>query len=131
MAETIEKRNGVMVWTWKNIQNDINRTGLAQVEMDSMSVLRNKVCGKTVTGMDFSITWIHQVILILSMPEENDGLVQALCRVLECAKPTCRYNLADEDVGSDVTFEWHGTMVGEDLLQMHFRDKHITNLQIL
>lgn len=130
MSETLKSLDCKMVWPWYNVQDDLNKTNLVDVVIDPMSVTTNGNNGVTGNGMKFSITWIHDTLLMVSFPVEDDALIKAFTTVLEYG-PTYKYIHTESGL---ITFEWHGPKIGKDFVEALETDRKngdITDLKKL
>ena len=86
MPETIQ--NGK--WHWYNVMHDLKEQGgLKDVVVDPLSVTAHG-CGGTLNGNKFSITWVKDKFLLVSMERHSDKLIKAFAAVLGY-QPFCRY----------------------------------------
>jgi hypothetical protein len=104
MAETIEcKLGSLSKWHWYNVMSDLrNQGGLRGVTINPLSVSQHGCGGKTGSGTKFSITWVPDAFLLVSVSQEEQSLIEAFAKVVEY-RPFCRYTSKKSGL---ITFEW-------------------------
>lgn len=101
MPETLTNNHGIEKWTWANVMGDLrDQGGLDGVIIDPFSVCPAGCTGKY-SGNHFSISWVKDVLLMLTMEEPSDTLVDAFTKVVNYS-PFCRYM----DKNGLPTVEW-------------------------
>lgn len=104
MAETIQNGcGGEAKWHWYNVMKDLRvQGGLDGVVIDPLSVSAHGCGGKTKKGTKFYITWMPDILLLVSMSQEEQELIDAFAKVVEY-RPFCRYISKESGL---LTFEW-------------------------
>ncbi len=101
MPETLTNNHGIEKWTWANVMGDLrDQGGLDGVIIDPFSVDPAGCTGKY-SGNHFSMSWVKDVLLMLTMEEPSDALVDAFTKVVNYS-PFCRYM----DKNGLPTVEW-------------------------
>lgn len=105
MAETIREgcSAGERKWHWYNVMEDLKtQGGLDGVIIDPLSVNAHGCGGITKDGTKFFITWVPDMFLLVSMTQEEQGLIDAFANVVEY-RPFCSYTSKESGL---LTFEW-------------------------
>lgn len=103
MAETITPRHSGPgeIWNWANMMRDLQvQGGLKEVIIDPLSVGPRSVAG-SLGENQFVVTWVKDELLLVSMQEFSQELVDAFTAVVEYP-PFCRFTHPD----SLVTVQW-------------------------
>ncbi|MFH1710716.1 MAG: hypothetical protein ABH840_00220 [Nanoarchaeota archaeon] len=106
MAETLENECttcGAREWHWNNVQKDlVEQGGLEDKEvMIDPSSVHAHGCKGEYRGNQFHITWVANVLLLLTSKEYNQTLVDAFSKVVDY-KPFVRY----QEPSGEITTEW-------------------------
>jgi hypothetical protein len=103
-----ERRNMIMEtiqngkWHWYNVMGDLEKQGGVKAIIEPTSVSDYGCAGKTEKGTVFTITWVHNKFLLLSMSQEEPKLVEAFSTVVGY-DPFCRYVSKKSGLR---TYEW-------------------------
>lgn len=113
MPETITAHHGVEKWTWANVMRDLQvQGGLEEVIIDPLSV-DLAGCGGEYVGNRFFISWVKDILLMLTMREHSEPLVKAFTKVIDYP-PFCKYL---DDNGFTVV-EWAKNDANERFAQL-------------
>ncbi len=99
MAETIKDGK----WTWYTIPVDLEeQSGYTGVTIDPRTVTPVGCFGITKSGNKFSVTWVANRLMMISLSRDEPILIEAFATVVEY-KPYCKYR---SKVSGLITYEW-------------------------
>lgn len=99
MAETIV--NGV--WSWYQLPMDLEEQGGYEgVSINPLSVGPAHCSGETDGGNKFSISWISNYLMMISLLKDEPVLIEAFATVVEY-KPFAKYKSKQSGL---ITYEW-------------------------
>jgi len=102
MTETLEESANGKEWHWQNVQKDlVIQGGLGEKELKIDSLVRKHGCSGEYNGNQFHITWLPDVLLLVTCKEYDEKLIDAFSKVVEY-KPFVRYQEPD----GRITVEW-------------------------
>jgi len=99
MAETIIDGK----WHWYQLPKDLEQqAGYKGIYVDPLSVGHVSCVGGTDKGNKFTLTWRPDRLMMISLLEDEQALIDAFATVVEY-KPLCKYRY--ESTGL-ITYEW-------------------------
>jgi len=87
MAETIVGGK----WHWYQLPEDLKQqAGYEGVSIDPLSVRPTSCAGETVEGNKFTVTWVRDCLMMISLLRDEPELIEAFATVVEY-RPLCKY----------------------------------------
>ncbi len=126
--ETLNKRG---IWTWAAIMADLEKQGgLKNVAIDPFSVRLN-FCAGQYDGRLFTVSWVHQILLMVSMKPEcySPELIEAFTKVVEY-RPCYKYL---EKAGGKIpmiTVEWAKNDAEARFAELQEKEKKVEITQL-